>query len=75
MVELLQEALARRGDVQIEICAILNDTTGIYYEELGNYELLFVFRKHFSKYRSIKALYFDFQDVSCPVLGATMTAE
>ena len=29
VVELLQEALARRGDVQIEICAILNDTTGI----------------------------------------------
>ena len=28
VVELLQEALARRGDVQIEICAILNDTTG-----------------------------------------------
>ena len=28
VVDLLQEALARRGDVQIEICAILNDTTG-----------------------------------------------
>ena len=28
VVECLQEALVRRGDVQIEICAILNDTTG-----------------------------------------------
>jgi len=28
VVELLEEALKRRGDVQIEICAILNDTTG-----------------------------------------------
>lgn len=29
VVSLLQEALNRRGDVKIEICAILNDTTGI----------------------------------------------
>ena len=28
VVELLQAAIARRGDVRIEICAILNDTTG-----------------------------------------------
>lgn len=28
VVELLEEALKRRGDVQIEICAVLNDTTG-----------------------------------------------
>ncbi|KAG5672837.1 hypothetical protein PVAND_002926 [Polypedilum vanderplanki] len=28
VVELLEEALKRRGDVSIEICAILNDTTG-----------------------------------------------
>ena len=28
VVTLLQEALNRRGDVKIEICAILNDTTG-----------------------------------------------
>lgn len=28
VVVLLQEALARRGDVKIEVCAILNDTTG-----------------------------------------------
>lgn len=28
VVRLLEEALARRGDVQIEVCAILNDTTG-----------------------------------------------
>lgn len=28
VVELLEEALKRRGDVKIEICAILNDTTG-----------------------------------------------
>ena len=28
VVRLLQEALVRRGDVQIEVCAILNDTTG-----------------------------------------------
>lgn len=27
-MSLLQEALNRRGDVKIEICAILNDTTG-----------------------------------------------
>ena len=32
VVELLQEALARRGDVQIEICAILNDTTGTCHD-------------------------------------------
>ncbi|KAI5697886.1 hypothetical protein M8J76_011345 [Diaphorina citri] len=28
VVRLLEEALERRGDVQIEVCAILNDTTG-----------------------------------------------
>ena len=28
VVELLQEAIQRRGDVKIEVCAILNDTTG-----------------------------------------------
>ncbi|XP_028895053.1 hexokinase type 2 [Zeugodacus cucurbitae] len=28
VVQLLKDAIARRGDVQIEICAILNDTTG-----------------------------------------------
>lgn len=28
VVELLEAALRRRGDVQIEVCAILNDTTG-----------------------------------------------
>ena len=28
VVELLQAAIARRGDVRIDICAILNDTTG-----------------------------------------------
>ena len=28
VVVLLQEALERRGDVKIEVCAILNDTTG-----------------------------------------------
>jgi len=28
VVELLQQALERRGDVKIEVCAILNDTTG-----------------------------------------------
>jgi len=28
VVQQLQEALARRGDVKIEVCAILNDTTG-----------------------------------------------
>ena len=28
VVELLQAAIARRGVVRIEICAILNDTTG-----------------------------------------------
>ncbi|XP_070493694.1 hexokinase type 2-like isoform X2 [Chironomus tepperi] len=28
VVELLEEALKRRGDVQIQICAVLNDTTG-----------------------------------------------
>ena len=28
VVQLLQEAIARRGDVKIEVCAILNDTTG-----------------------------------------------
>ena len=28
VVDLLQAAIARRGDVRIEICAILNDTTG-----------------------------------------------
>ena len=28
VVSLLQDALNRRGDVKIEICAILNDTTG-----------------------------------------------
>merc|ERR1719308_712934 len=28
VVKLLQEALERRGDVKIEVCAILNDTTG-----------------------------------------------
>jgi len=28
VVRLLQEAIARRGDVKIEVCAILNDTTG-----------------------------------------------
>ena len=36
VVELLQEALARRGDVQIEICAILNDTTGTCHD---NYDI------------------------------------
>ena len=28
VVLLLREALERRGDVNIEVCAILNDTTG-----------------------------------------------
>ena len=28
VVRMLQEALERRGDVRIEVCAILNDTTG-----------------------------------------------
>ncbi|KAM8721480.1 hypothetical protein ACLKA7_007369 [Drosophila subpalustris] len=28
VVQLLKDAIARRGDVQIDICAILNDTTG-----------------------------------------------
>lgn len=28
VVQLLKDAIAKRGDVQIEICAILNDTTG-----------------------------------------------
>jgi len=28
VVKLLKEAIARRGDVDIEVCAILNDTTG-----------------------------------------------
>ena len=28
VVELLQAALQRRGDVRIDVCAILNDTTG-----------------------------------------------
>merc|ERR1719479_661805 len=28
VVQLLQEAIERRGDVKIEVCAILNDTTG-----------------------------------------------
>lgn len=28
VVTLLKDAIARRGDIQIEICAILNDTTG-----------------------------------------------
>uniref|UniRef100_A0A1B0C9I6 Phosphotransferase n=2 Tax=Lutzomyia longipalpis TaxID=7200 RepID=A0A1B0C9I6_LUTLO len=28
VVQLLKDAIARRGDVQIEVCAILNDTTG-----------------------------------------------
>lgn len=28
VVRLLKEAIARRGDVRIEVCAILNDTTG-----------------------------------------------
>lgn len=28
VVQMLKDAIARRGDVQIEICAILNDTTG-----------------------------------------------
>ena len=28
VVTMLQDALNRRGDVKIEICAILNDTTG-----------------------------------------------
>ena len=28
VVQLLRQALARRGDVNIEVCAILNDTTG-----------------------------------------------
>ncbi|KAK8722199.1 hypothetical protein OTU49_012319 [Cherax quadricarinatus] len=28
VVELLKQAIARRGDVQIKICAVLNDTTG-----------------------------------------------
>lgn len=28
VVEKLQEAIERRGDVKIEVCAILNDTTG-----------------------------------------------
>ena len=28
VVALLQAALERRGDVKIEVCAILNDTTG-----------------------------------------------
>ena len=31
VVELLEAALARRDDVQIDICAILNDTTGSFY--------------------------------------------
>lgn len=28
VAELLQKAIGRRGDVNIEVCAILNDTTG-----------------------------------------------
>ena len=28
VVQLLQQAIERRGDVKIEVCAILNDTTG-----------------------------------------------
>lgn len=28
VVQLLKDAIARRGDVQIDVCAILNDTTG-----------------------------------------------
>ncbi|KAJ8928393.1 hypothetical protein NQ314_019058 [Rhamnusium bicolor] len=28
VVQMLNEAIDRRGDVQIEVCAILNDTTG-----------------------------------------------
>ena len=28
VVRLLREAIKRRGDVKIEVCAILNDTTG-----------------------------------------------
>ncbi len=28
MVQLLNEALQRKGDVNIDVCAILNDTTG-----------------------------------------------
>ena len=28
VVEQLQEAIQRRNDVKIEVCAILNDTTG-----------------------------------------------
>ena len=28
VVQLLREAIARRGDVKIDVCAILNDTTG-----------------------------------------------
>ena len=28
VVQLLSEAIERRGDVKIEVCAILNDTTG-----------------------------------------------
>ena len=31
VVELLQAALSRRGDVQIDVCAILNDTTGMFF--------------------------------------------
>lgn len=34
VVDLLQAALARRGDVQIEICAILNDTTGSLFQKI-----------------------------------------
>ena len=29
VVQLVQEAIERRGDVKIEVCAILNDTTGM----------------------------------------------
>ena len=35
MVQLVQEAIERRGDVKIEVCAILNDTTGTILHTAG----------------------------------------
>ena len=36
VVQLLSEAIERRGDVKIEVCAILNDTTGNEVYILGH---------------------------------------
>ena len=35
VVQLVQEAIERRGDVKIEVCAILNDTTGTMQHTLS----------------------------------------